>query len=209
MSDLKNTWEYDPASRTVMEQNGDAVICIVPPRQADAVGHLIAAAPALAAIATDLHAQLGASLSAWLGEEDSVQEEHADLIKELEGADARATAMLAAPGNSALPAGALRALAHALLARAHEIDGLRPYVVTHSHRHGETYYTTWSATPPTEEQMAALLVEPYEPERNESLGYFGMAIADMAGTLAPAQAGSGNADQDEESEDIGERPSAM
>jgi hypothetical protein len=209
MSDLKRTWEYDPAARTVMEQNGDAIICIVPPRQADAVGHLIAAAPALAAIATDLHAQLGASLSAWHGEEDSVQEEHADLIKDLEAADARATAMLAAPGYSALSASDMRALAHALLVRAQDVDGLRPYVVTHSHRHGETFYTTWSATPPTEEQMAALLVEGYEPERNESLGYFGMAIADMAGTLAPAQPGSCISDEEDESEDAVERPSAM
>jgi hypothetical protein len=209
MSDLKKTWVYDPAARMVMEQNGGAVICIVPPRQADAVGQLLAAAPAFAAIATDLHAQLGESLSAWHGEEDSVQEEHADLIRELEAADARATSILAAPGHAALSSGAMRALAHALLARAHEIDGLQPYVVTHSHRHGETYYTTWSATPPTEEQMAALLVEEYEPDRGESLGHFGMAIADMAGTLVPAQAGSAHVDQDEDPEDAAERPSSM
>ncbi|MBY0240064.1 MAG: hypothetical protein K2X55_12185 [Burkholderiaceae bacterium] len=205
MSDLQKAWEYDPAARTVMEKNSYSVICIVPPRQPDALGHLLAAAPALAAIATDLHSQLGASLSAWHGEEDSVQEEHAALIKELEAADARATTLLAAPDNAALPAGALRALALALLERAQQLDGLQPYVITHSHRHGETYYTTWSATPPTEEQMATLLVEEYEPERGESLGCFGMVIADMAGTLIQAPEGAASAEQDDESEGASER----
>jgi len=197
MSDLKKSWEYDPAARTVMEKNGHSVICIVPPRQFDGIGQLLAAAPTFAALATDLHAQLGESLSAWHGEEDSVQEEHADLIKNLEAADARATALFAAPGV-ALPAGALREMAHALLTSAQQLDGMQPYVITHSHRHGETYYTTWSATPPTEEQMAALLVEEYEPERGESLGYYGMAIADMTGTQIPERAGSDDADQDDE-----------
>lgn len=204
MSDLPKAWVYDPAARIVMEKNGHSVICIVPPRQPESLGYLLAAAPELAALATDLHARLGESLSAWHGEEDSVQEEHADLIKDLEAADARATTLLAAPGKNALPAGALRAVAHTLLARAQELDGLRPYVITHSHRHGETYYTTWSATPPSEEQMAALLVEEYEPERNESLGYFDMAIADMAGTQIPAQDGNG-ADQDND-EALSDRP---
>lgn len=205
MSDLQKAWKYDPAARTVMEKDGHSVICIVPPRQPDALGHLLAAAPALAAIATDLHSQLGASLCAWHGEEDSVQEEHADLIRNLEASDARATTVLAAPGGAALPAGALRELAHALLVRAQQLDGLQPYVITHSHRHGETYYTTWSATPPTEEQMAALLVEEYEPERGESLGYYEMAIADMAGTQISGRAASDDADQDDESEGMCER----
>lgn len=173
---------------------------------AHSAGMVLAAAPAITAIATDLHTQLGASLSAWRGEEDSVKTEHADLIKELEAADARATAVLAAPSNTALPADALRALAHTLLERAQEIDGLRPYVVTHLHRHGETFYTTWSATPPTEKQMAALLVEEYEPERGESLGYCSLAIADMTGTLPRSQS-DGDANQDEESEDAASRPS--
>lgn len=173
---------------------------------ASSAGMVLAAAPAITAIATDLHAQLGASLSSWRGEEDSVREEHADLIKELEAADARATAVLTAPGNAALPVGALRSLAHTLLARAQEIDGLRPYVVTHFHPHGETFYTTWSATPPTEKQMADLLVEKYEPERGDSLGYCGLAIADMTGTLLPSQ-GNGDADQGEESEEAASRPS--
>jgi hypothetical protein len=69
----------------------------------------------------------------------------------------------------------------------------------------ETYYTTWAATPPTEEQMAALLVEQYEPERGESLGYYGMAVADVAGTQIPERARGDDANQDDEGEDVSER----
>jgi len=213
MSDLQKTWQYDPAARMVIGQEDHTVICIVPPRQPDALGHLVAAAPTLAAIAIDLHAQLGASLSAWHGEEDSVQEKHADLIKALEAADARASAALGASAAAALPADTLRALAQALLERAYQIDGLQPYVVTHAHRFGDTLYTTWSATPPSEAQLANMIGGGFEPDRDrgESLEHHRLEISELTGSspssrLAPERGGD---ERNDDADDGAERPSGM
>jgi hypothetical protein len=160
-------------------------------------------APAILAIAHDLHLRLGQSLSAWEDEEDSVKAEHASLIAGLDEAYARSSAVLPALGAAALPPNALRALAQALLMQAQQVDQLVPYVVIHSHRHGETFYTTWSATDPTEEQMAALLEEEYEPERGESLTYNRMAVEDLTGAPLPHVA------ETLDDEDEGDRPASM
>lgn len=178
MKDTNQSWQFDPATRMVVGAAGE-VICIVPPRQPEAVGQLLASAPMLAAIAHDLRGQLSASLVAWEGEEDSVQEEHSELIAEQQAADKRADAVLGVPGM-ALSADTLRSLATALLESAHHIDGRQPYVVNHSHRHGDTMYTLWSATPPSEKQMAGVLEEQFEPDR-ESLEYHALDIRDMTG----------------------------
>lgn len=252
----QKAWQYDPATRTVTNDNGREVICTIPAGQPDSIGRMLAVAPAmsalvdtlppllenwhanlttlanntdektasaaiqalmtgqllgstpaLVAIAHDLHTQLGASLCAWHGEEDSVQEEHSDLIKELEAADARASAVLNA-GSAALPAGMLRALAKSLLERAEQLDGLQPYVITHSHRFGQTVYTAWSAGAPNEQQMASLLEEEFEEDRGETLESHRMEIAELTGTapksgLAPM---GEDADQDGEGAD---RPAGM
>ncbi|MGX9221732.1 hypothetical protein ACWV27_25545 (plasmid) [Massilia varians] len=205
MSNIDTLWKFDPATRTVVQNDG-GIVCIVPPRQSDELGHLIAAAPSLMAIAHDLHDSLSESLVAWDGEEDSVKEEHADLIAELDAADRRADAVLNAAGAGAISAHTLRELARTLLQRAHELDGMQPYIVIHSHRHGETFYTTWSKEAPSEQHMIDLLVEEFEPERGEWISYQALAIADMTG--APAvkdHSEDENDDQDEQSD----RPSGM
>lgn len=169
------TWQYDAASRSVIDANTRAVVCLLGPLRDAAVGNLIARAPqmnatvvrplpsnekltaislrasAIEAIANDLHSQIGDSLNAWHGEEYSVQKEHADLIKRLEAADARANAVLGASVGTP-EAQTLRKLAQALLEQAQQIDGLHPYVITHSHRHGDTVYATWSASAPSDTQ---------------------------------------------------------
>ncbi len=205
MSKTDTLWKFDPATRTVVANDG-GIVCIVPPRQSDELGHLIAAAPVIVAVAHDLHENLRESLCAWEGEEDSVQEEHAELIADLDAADRRADAALNGTCAGALPANTLRELARTLLERAHELDGMQPYVVIHSHRHGETFYTTWSKEAPSEQHMIDLLVEEFEPERGEWITYQAMAIADMTGAPAvKADAEDEDDDQDEQSD----RPSGM
>lgn len=85
MSETNQSWKFHPATRMVIGATGH-VICIVPPGQPSAVGPLLAAAPTMAAVAADLRLQLRASIDAWEGEEESVQEEHAELIADLQAA---------------------------------------------------------------------------------------------------------------------------
>jgi hypothetical protein len=205
MSNIDTLWKFDPATRTVVANDG-GIVCIVPPRQSDELGHLIAAAPAVMAVAHDLHDNLGESLVAWEDEEDSVQAEHAELIADLNAADRRADAVLNASGAGALPAHTLRELARTLLQRAHELDGMQPYVVIHSHRHGETFYTTWSKEVPSEQHMIGLLVEEFEPELDESISYQALAIADMTGTPAGKD---DSEDEDDDQDEQSDRPSGM
>jgi len=148
MTDTNQSWHFHAPSRMVLGETESDVNCFLAPRQDQAVGQLLASAPTLAAIAHDLRAQLSESLVAWEGEEDSVQEEHAELIASLQAAEKRADEVLGA-GGASLSADTLRTLATALLESAHQIDGRQPYVVNHSHRHGDTVYTIWSATPRT------------------------------------------------------------
>jgi len=205
MTDTNQSWRFHPASRMVLGETESDVICFLAPRQDQAIGQLLPAAPALAAVANDLRAQLSSSLVAWEGEEDSVQEEHADLIANLQAADKRAGEVLGAPG-AGLSADTLRALATVLLESAHRIDGRQPYVVNHSHRHGDTMYTMWSATPPSDEQMASMVGEDFEEDRGETLEHHVMQISDMTGVrdILPAIT-----PDEEESEDRGYGPSSM
>lgn len=232
----KTSWKYDAAACTVTDTDGQTVICHVPPSQEPALGHIIAslpamsnametmlrtldkwtfdiqgldatmkAAPVMIAISHDLRAQLSASLVAWEGEEESVREEHAELIATLQAADKRADEVLGAPGAK-LSADTLRALATVLLESAHQIDGLQPYVVNHSHRHGDTMYTLWSATPPSEEQMASLVGEDFEGDRGETLEYHALEIREMTSVrnIPPALTADG-----EEDEELGYGPASM
>lgn len=205
MTDTNQFWHFHGPSRMVLGTTESDVICFLAPRQDQAVGQLLASAPMLAAIAHDLRGQLSESLVAWEGEEDSVQEEHSELIAELQAADKRADEVLGAPGT-ALSADTLRALATALLESAHQIDGRQPYVVNHSHRHGDTMYTIWSATPPSDEQMASLLEEEFEEGRGETLEYHAMQIREMTGVrdLPPT-----TTPDEEEEEDLGYGPALV
>lgn len=205
MSDTNQSWHFHAPSRMVRSETESDVICFLAPRQGQAVGQLLASAPTLAAIAHDMRAQLSESLTAWDGEEDSIKEEHAELIANLQAAGERADEALGARG-AALSADTLRALATALLESAHQIDGRQPYVVNHSHRHGDTMYTIWSATPPSEEQMASLLEEEFEDDRGETLEYHAMQIREMTGVrdIAPAAT-----PDEEEEEDLGYGPASM
>lgn len=202
MTNTNQSWQFDPDARTVTDSAGTDIVCIVPPRQPLAVGQLLASTPMLAAIANDLRAQLSDSLSAWEGEEDSVQEEHAELITSLQAASERADEVLGAPG-AALSADTLRSLATALLESAHQLDGRLPYVVNHSHRHGDTMYTIWSATPPSDAQMASVLEEQFEEDRGETLESHPMQVREMTGVrLAPPA----NGHDEEEEEDLEHGP---
>lgn len=210
MKPASTIWKYDANARTVLDASGQTVICNVASSQGPAVGELIAKAPALAAIALELRASLGDALSAWHGEEDSVQTEHSDLIKGLEAANARAGAVLGELGDVWLPADTLRALAQALLERAQEIDGLRPYVVTHAHREGETVYTTWSATAPSDSQLARMVGEQFEPHRGETLEHHILTVAELTGASPDSRLtpDADDADQDEETS-ASDRPAGM
>lgn len=199
MSVLIKKWRFDPGLQMVVDDSG-AIVCSVTWDLEPAVGHLIAAAPALAAIANDLHANLSASLCAWQGEEDSVQDEHSDLIVDLDAADRRADAVLTGAGAAALPAHTLRELALGLLVRAQQIDGVVPYVVTHSNPDEDTHHIVWAARDPTERQMIRAAVG-YEP--GDSLGFHRVAIEDLSAGLSPAR-GRHDDDDDDDDEDEGE-----
>jgi len=234
----KTSWKYDAAACTVTDTDGQTVICHVPPSQEPALGHIIAslpamsnametmlgtldkwsfdiqgldatmkAAPVMTAISHDLRAQLSASLVAWKGEEESVREEHAELIATLQAADKRADEVLGALGAK-LSADTLRALATVLLESAHQIDGLQPYVVNHSHRHGDTIYTMWSATPPTDKEMARFVGEEFEEDRGETLEHHAMQVREMTGARGIHQA-TNPEEEEEESEDLGYGPASM
>jgi len=208
MTTQNKSWNYDAASRTVMNDAGNDVICIVPKRQPLAIGQLLAAAPAMTTLALDLHSHLSDSLDAWEGEEDSVQEEHADLIADLTAANARADAVLNGPTAAvSLTGDMLRAMAASLLERAHQADGLQPYVVTHSHRHGDTTYTMWSVGVPTEKQVVAALDIDFEPEREESIECHPMSIGEMVGVQDSRQAP--DSDDEDEDADLGYGPASM
>jgi len=199
-------WNFDAASRSVMNDAGDDVICIVPARQPQAIGQLLAAAPIMATLALDLRNQLSTSLEAWEGEEDSVQQEHSGLIADLQAADARADAVLKCAAAS-LTGDVLRAMATCLLEGAHRADGLQPYLVTHSHRHGDTIYTMWSTSVPTEEQMVASLDIDFEPEREETVECHIMSIGELLGVQNIRSTLDGG--DDDADADLGYGPASM
>jgi hypothetical protein len=64
---------------------------------------------------------------------------------------------------------ALRQQALALLVQAKELDGLDPYLVTHTHRFGASTYVLWHSETPTIEQAEACLDSQFEPDIGETL----------------------------------------
>lgn len=161
------------------------------------------------ATATALRARLSASPGGWYREMHSVESEYARLHKEL-AAVARAGLELGATGHASHPAEDLRALAQALLERAQQIDGLRPYAVTHLHRHGKTIYTAWSQSAPTKAQLADMLGEQFQPYRCETLESQALQLADLTGSAQASRlmldtGGDGLG----EDENAGNRPTGM
>ena len=76
----------------------------------------------------------------------------------------------------------LRTQALALLEEAQQLDGLKPYTVTHSHCAGNSTYIIWAASMPSEEQAKSVLDSEFEPWRDEHLTVEGHHFLDeMAG----------------------------
>lgn len=75
----------------------------------------------------------------------------------------------------------LRARALALLQEARELDGLRPFAVTHRHKFGSSTYLLWAARTPQEHEAAAGLDADYEPDREELAIEEGLTLEQLAG----------------------------
>lgn len=63
----------------------------------------------------------------------------------------------------------LRTKALALLEEAQAVDGLKPFVVTHSHNYGSSSYIAWNKEMPDEDDAEKVLDAEYEPDKDESL----------------------------------------
>ena len=63
---------------------------------------------------------------------------------------------------------ALRRQVLDLLTKAQSIDGLRPFSVVHSHKHGEGQYLVWADRQPSQADLAEQIPS-FEPEREEYL----------------------------------------
>lgn len=76
----------------------------------------------------------------------------------------------------------LRTQAMACLQEAEALDGLKPFIITHEHRHGVSTYLAWFRGMPTEEQAAAIIEEEFEPEIEESISIAGnLKLQEVAG----------------------------
>ena len=60
----------------------------------------------------------------------------------------------------------LRVQALALLQQAQQLDGLKPFLIHHSHQYGTTGYLVWGTEEPDEVTAAKLLDSEYEPDVN-------------------------------------------
>lgn len=77
----------------------------------------------------------------------------------------------------------LRVQALALLQQAQQLDGLKPFLIHHSHEYGSTGYLVWGTEEPDEETAAKLLDSGYEPEKRESLDIESqITLEEIAGT---------------------------
>lgn len=77
----------------------------------------------------------------------------------------------------------LRTQALAILQEAQQLDGLKPYTVTHSHCAGNSTYIIWATSMPSEEQAKTVLDSAFEPWRDEHLTVEGHHfLDDVAGT---------------------------
>lgn len=81
----------------------------------------------------------------------------------------------------------LRARALALLQQARELDGLRPFAVTHRHRFGSSTYLLWATQTPSEHEAAAALDADYEPGREELAIEEALSLEQLAGVALEAR----------------------
>jgi hypothetical protein len=79
----------------------------------------------------------------------------------------------------------LRIQALALLNQAHALDGLRPFLGIHSHRHGEDEQFMWAPEAPSQEELKVVFREGYESGRNESLESEAIRDLDVLVGVAP------------------------
>jgi len=78
-------------------------------------------------------------------------------------------ATMTTPDPKSTKALQLRTQALALLQEAQQLDGLKPYTVTHSHYAGSSTYIIWAASMPSEDQAKSVLDSEFEPWRDEHL----------------------------------------
>lgn len=82
----------------------------------------------------------------------------------------------------------LRIQAQALLEQAYAIDGLKPFSVTHHHRHGSSTYLLWADQAPDDHLAAELLGADFEPEVRESMEIVeGFTLKDLCGTAVASR----------------------
>ena len=82
----------------------------------------------------------------------------------------------------------LRAQALALLQEAQQIDGLKPFTVTHTHRFGNSTYVLWAKSMPDQDQAISVLDSAFEPERDEYLAIEdGHSLEEMTGASATSR----------------------
>ena len=80
----------------------------------------------------------------------------------------------------------LRAKALAALQEAAAIDGLKPFIVTHSHEYGASIYLVWASESLREENVNEALDCDYEPDRGEELCIDAPPLEDLVG-LTPSR----------------------
>lgn len=82
----------------------------------------------------------------------------------------------------------LRTKALALLEEAQAVDGLKPFVVTHSHNYGSSSYIAWNHETPDEDNAEKVLDAEYEPDKNESLTIEeSITLSEMVGVSLPSR----------------------
>lgn len=78
----------------------------------------------------------------------------------------------------------MRNEALALLKKAEEVDGLKPYAIVHEHEYGASTYIGWCEREPTEEQAIAILDNndvDFEEDRGENLTICELTVDEMCG----------------------------
>lgn len=178
------SWNYDPATGAIRDAGDRELICTTADGVPAEYGRVIAAAPAVRALATELQSVLDWAHGAFEGEEDSVQDEHRSLMRRMKAMLDRANFVLGETDQHD-PA-ALRASAAVLLAQAQHLDGKRAYIATHSHEYGQTGYLVWSPEFPTDRDIRPLLISPFEPHLGEELTVANtVTAAELTGAAKP------------------------
>ncbi len=98
----------------------------------------------------------------------------------------------------AAPTQALRQQALDLLLAAEQLDKLKPFAVTHVHKHGESHYLVWAEAQPVQADLAQLIPH-FEPEREEYLSVSPVAPLDELVGLAYVVASDAESSIDEDS----------